>query len=81
MFIELLSVCTLVQYASLKNRPYQAIPTIVYTNSNKTLLYPFIVIFNKCFGNDPYARVYVPNKVKNMNVKVLIECVNKQNKV
>ena len=40
-----------------------------------TILYPFIVSLNKCGGicsniDDPYARLYIPNKVKNMNVIV-----------
>ena len=49
--------------------------TIVDINSNKTLYYPFTVDVKK-YGencntiNDPYAWVCVPDKVKNMNVKV-----------
>ena len=41
----------------------------------KTIIYSFTVSFNKSDGScdtigDPYARVYVPNKVKIMNMKV-----------
>ena len=49
--------------------------TLVYINPNKTLFYNFTVSVNKCHGScnttdDPYTRVSVPNKVKNMNIKV-----------
>ena len=50
-------------------------PRLVNTDFNETLFYWFIVSVNKCDGNcntnnDPYAQVFVLNKVKNMNVKV-----------
>ena len=68
---------------SLNNRPCQARPTLVITNSNETLFYPFSLSVNKCGGScntidDVYARVCVPNKVKNMSLKVfnLISGVN-----
>ena len=83
MFIELLTVCTLVSFSvslisnsqepilclSLKIERFQARPTLVNINSNETL-----VRINKCGGSynfiyDPYALVCVPNKVKNMNTK------------
>ena len=44
-------------------------------NSDEILLYKFSNIVAICGGScnsidDPYALVFVPNKVKNMNVKV-----------
>ena len=44
-------------------------------NSTETLFYPFTVSVNQCGESsnnidDLYARVCVPNKVKNVNVKV-----------
>ena len=59
---------------TLNNRLCQAKPTLD-TNSDETLFYPFTVIVNTCRGScntidDPYARVCVPNKVKNVNIKV-----------
>ena len=44
-------------------------------NSDETRFYSFIVSVNKCCGtcytiDDPYAEVCIPNKVKNMNIKV-----------
>ena len=53
----------------------QTRPTIVNTNSDETLFYPLTVSVNK-YGricntiDNPYARVCVLQKVKNMNVKV-----------
>ena len=60
---------------SLTDRPCQARPKLVSINSDKTLFYPFTVSVNECGGScntidDPYARVCVPNKIKNINSKV-----------
>ena len=60
----------------LNNQPRQTRPTIVYINSDKTLFYTVTVNVIKCGGNyntidDPYARICIPNKGKNMSVKVL----------
>ena len=48
-------------------------PEIVNINSNKPIFYPFSVTINKCSGNcnninDLYARICVPDTVKNLNV-------------
>ena len=62
MFIGLLSPCTIggfrdslvsnlkrpIKCISLNNQPCKARPTIVNTNSDKTLFYPFTVSVNKC---------------------------------
>ena len=68
---------------SLNNQPCKARPTIVNIYSHKTLFYQFTVSVNKCVGScntfdDPYARAFVPNKVKIMNVTVfnLVSGVN-----
>ena len=42
-------------------------------NNNEPLLYPYSIKVNKCSGscnniNDPYAKLYVPYVVKNINV-------------
>ena len=52
----------------------QTRPTLININSDKTLFYAFTVSANKFGGScntidDPYARVCIPNKVKNINVK------------
>ena len=50
-------------------------PEIVNTRSNDPIFYPFSIEVNKCSGNcnnisDPYAKICVPDVVKNLNVKV-----------
>ena len=52
---------------SIKNQQCKLRPEIVYI--------PFSVKINKCSGNcnninSPYARIFVPDIVKNLNVKV-----------
>ena len=48
---------------------------IININSNEPILYPYSILVNKCKGscsktNDPYAKLCVPNVIKNMNIKV-----------
>ena len=63
-----------IKYVCVKNRPYQTRLTLVDKNLNKTLFYPLNDTVNKCGGSrntidDPYAWMYVPSKVKYINVK------------
>ena len=60
---------------SSNNGLCQTGPRLADTNSYGTLFYPF----KKCGGrynaiDDPYTRVCVSNKVKNMNAKVFNLC-------
>ena len=60
---------------SLKNQECKVTPKIVDINSNNPIFYPYSVKINKCSGNcnninDPYAKVCVPDTVKDLNVKV-----------
>ena len=48
---------------------------IVNANSNDPVFYPFSIETSKCSGscndiNEPYAKMCVPDVVKNLNVKV-----------
>ena len=48
---------------------------IVNVNSKEPLFYPFSIKTSKCSGscnniNDPYAKLRVPDVVKNLNIKV-----------
>ena len=72
-----------IKCVSLSKHPCQARPTIVNINSDETLFFLFTVSGKKCNEScntidDLYARVCLPNKVKNMNVTVfnLISGVN-----
>ena len=60
---------------SMNSQECKARPQIVNVNSNNPIFYPFSIKTSKCSGNcnninDPYAKIYVPDVVKNLNVKV-----------
>ena len=60
---------------SIKNQQCKVRPKIIDINSNNPIFYPFSVKINKCSGNcnninDPYARICVPDTIKNLTVKV-----------
>ena len=57
---------------SMNNQECSVRPEIVKVNSNEPVFYPFCI---KCSGscnniNDPYAKLCVPDVVKNINIKV-----------
>ena len=67
----------------MKNQECKVRQEIINVNSNNPIFYPFSVGINRCSGNcnninDPYARICVPDIVKNVNVKVfnLITLIN-----
>ena len=50
-------------------------PKIVNVNSNESAFNPFSIKTSKCIGscnniNDPYAKLCVPDIVKNINIKI-----------
>ena len=58
---------------SISNQECKVRPEIV--NSNEPIFYPYSIRTSKCSGscnniNDPYAKLCVPNTIKNLNVKV-----------
>ena len=60
---------------SMKNKECKVKPEIIYVNSNNPILYPFRIKINKCSGNcnninSPYAKICVPDVIKDLNVKV-----------
>ena len=59
----------------MKNQECQVRPEIINVNSNEPVLYPFSIKTSKCSGggnntDNPYAKMCVPDVVKNLNVKV-----------
>ena len=63
------------KYISMNNQECKIRPKIININRNEPLFYPYSIKVNKCSGscnniNDPYAKLWVPDVVKNMNVKV-----------
>ena len=74
LFNSLLGVNSL-ECISIKNEKCKVRPEIVDINSNNPIFYPFSIKINKCSGNcnninNPYAKICVPDTVKNLNVKV-----------
>ena len=60
---------------SMTNQECKVRPKIVSVNSDELVFYPFSIKTGKCSGscnniNDPYAKMSVPDVVKNLNVKV-----------
>ena len=59
---------------SMNNQECKVRLKIINIYSNETLFYPYSVKISKCSGscnniNDPYAKLCVPDVVKNMSVK------------
>ena len=74
LYVTQLSATPL-KYISITNQDCKVRPEIVYVNSDEPIFYPFSIKTTKCSGscnniNDPYAKVCVPDVVKNLNVKV-----------
>ena len=59
----------------MKNQECKTRPPVVNVKSNNPIFYPFSIKISKCSGNcnninDPYAKICVPDIIKNLNVKV-----------
>ena len=60
---------------SMNNHECKIRPEIINFNTNEPLFYPYSIKINKCKVsyntiNNPYAKICVPDKIKNTNVKV-----------
>ena len=60
----------------MNNQECRIRPEIININGNEPIFYPYSIKVNKCSGscnniNDPYAKLCVPDLVKNINIKVL----------
>ena len=74
-FFGSLSSVNPLECISMNNQECKVRPEIVNVNSNEPLFYPFSIKTSKCSGscnsiNDSYAKLCVPDVVKNLNVKV-----------
>ena len=83
MFFGSLSNVNPLEYVSMKNQECKVRLEIVKFNSKEALFYPFSIKTSKCSGrcnsiNDPYAKLCVPDVVKNLSIKVfnLISMIN-----
>ena len=62
-------------YLSMCNQPCKARLGIIHVSSNNPVFYPFSIKTSKCSGNcnninEPYAKICVPDVVKDLTVKV-----------
>ena len=60
---------------SMNNQECKVRPKIINVNGNEAVFYPFSIKTSKCSGicnniSDPYAKIFVPDVVKNLNAKV-----------
>ena len=60
---------------SMNIQKCKIISEIINVNTNEPMFYPYSITTNKCkcscnIINDPYAKLCVPDAIKNMNVKV-----------
>ena len=75
LFLSSLVSTTSLNCISMKNQECKVRPEIINVNSNQPIFYPFSIKTNKFSGscnniNDPYAKICVPDVIKDLNVKV-----------
>ena len=75
LFLSSLVSTTSLNCISMKNQECKVRPEIININSNNPMFYPFSIKVNKCSGNcsninNPYAKLCVPDAIKDLNVKV-----------
>ena len=75
MFFGSISSVNTSKCVSMSNQKCKVRPEIVNVNRNEPLFYPFGIKTSKCSSscnniNEPYAKLCVPNVVKNLNSKV-----------
>ena len=62
-------------YVSMNNQECKIRPEIINLNTNEPLFYLYSIKINKCKGScntihDPYAKICVPDNIKNTSVKL-----------
>ena len=75
LFLSSLLSTTSLNCISMKNQECKTRSQVIDINSNNPLFYPFSIKINKCSGNcnninNPYAKICVPDVIKDLNVKV-----------
>ena len=60
---------------SMNNQKCKIRSEIINVNTNEPMFYPYSIKINTCKGscstiNDPYAKLCVPDTIKNINVKL-----------
>ena len=67
----------LLSYISMKNQERKTRPQVVNVNGDEPVFFPFSIETSKCSGscnnvNYPYAKICVPDAIKNLMLKNLI---------
>ena len=75
MFFSSLSSVNLLECVSMNNQECKVRPEIVNVNSSDPVFFAFSIKTSKCSGscsniNDLYAKLCIPDLVKNLNIKV-----------
>ena len=70
-----LSSVNSLECASMNNQECKIRTEIINLNTNEPMFYPFSIKINRCkcscnTVNDPYAKICVPDQIKDTNVKV-----------
>ena len=73
-FVSTMLFFSSLECVSMSNQKYKVRPEIVNIGSNDPIFYLFSIKVNKSSGNcnnisDPYAKICLPDVVKNLNVK------------
>ena len=75
VFSSTLTSVNLLDCISINNQECKVRPQIVNVNGDDPVFFPFSIKTSKCSGscnniNNPYAKLRVPDIVKNLNLKV-----------
>ena len=75
LFLSSLVSTTSLNCISMKNQECKVRQEIINVNSNEPVFYSFSIKTSECSGssnniNDPYAKICVPDVIKDLNVKV-----------
>ena len=74
-FLSTLTNVNLLSCILINNQECKVRPEIVNVNRKEPVFFPFSIKTSKCSGtcnniSDPYAKLCVPDVVKNLNIKV-----------
>ena len=63
------------EFVSMNNQECKIRTEMINLNTNEPMFYPYSIKINRCKGNcntinDPYAKICVPDQIKDTNVKV-----------
>ena len=75
VFLSTLASVYLLSCISMNNQECRVRPQIVHVNGDEPIFFPFSIKTSKCSGsfnniNNPYAKLCVPDVVKNLNVRM-----------